>query len=295
MMRHPENGGRIIQLKQTMELHKSGGWIPSRRLVGLVADWLKPPRGNPIEDRRYIGNVEAAVGACHSQNCVLAYMKGQEIVGLAFITVASKLPKLSELAVNPDHRGQGIGAALVKEAIRRFPSIEAAIQDEGLIQWYADLGMTYSRQIEPHELGTGLVPWTEWTVATVPVDKVRKVTHQIAPRTAPMLSLTLALEQVAKYIGKKRRDDAYMLMCKQLGVPKKQAKLTLKLTVPKVMKGLTADMAEMSEALRTSAQRLAQYPGYINKVNTSHIENAVAGIEALMFGTPKQGKTGGAA
>lgn len=89
-----------------------------------------------------------------------------EIVGTASVVVDDELPGATEpgpwLALTyvlPDHRGNGIGGAMVRELMSRCPG-GLWLYTESEAAWYEDLGWTYVRTASVNGFPVTVMTWS---------------------------------------------------------------------------------------------------------------------------------------
>lgn len=87
----------------------------------------------------------------NSSRC-LYVRKKEGLAGYAFLEEdrSRGFVELQDVAVDPRYRGQGIGKALIKEAMRLYPCIKliARVSTEPLIRLYRELGFVEEYTIE---------------------------------------------------------------------------------------------------------------------------------------------------
>lgn len=87
---------------------------------------------------------------------IYAVQDAGEIKGVAVCSIKTPtLPlRLLWLAVDPSHRGQGIGAALARHVVQSAPIVHISTDEWSLVDFYDPLGWRYWQ-----EMGPAFSPW----------------------------------------------------------------------------------------------------------------------------------------
>jgi putative acetyltransferase len=128
-----------------------------------IADVVGAAFGGPVEPR-LVEAIRSSPG--YRPEMALVAVEGDEVVGHVMISAASlvdedgtshEVVSLSPLAVRPDRHSQGIGGALVREALRRAEEAgEGLVLLEGDPRYYGRFGFVDAR---PHGIRFELPDW----------------------------------------------------------------------------------------------------------------------------------------
>lgn len=184
---------------------------PNMELLKRFARFMKPNTKGPQSDVVYLASLSSCVRSCISGNVCLSYMLDGKVAGLALIAkpLNTSNSRLVQLAVNPAYRGKGIGGELVRHAVANHGVIEAAIQDQGLADWYAKNGLPHCGPISTNG---GISPATgepEWCVSAVPKDELRAMPGYEMFGHQPFMTAAATNETAIPIMGKKRVAKAY--------------------------------------------------------------------------------------